>query len=157
MYERWQFTESTRPTISIGGLGRRPSSSSSSTCSSVTPSSPGTYPSPLTPRPNELSPPSPTPFVTTSTSAYALNRASVAYDIQGPIVMSSAKQEPNDIRFPQDLFYGLRSKAKRIETGSRFTEFHYYSIWRLLAFSLFCLLLGMFVPLDHLSNLAGGA
>ncbi|KAK3810780.1 MAG: PapD-like protein [Benniella sp.] len=156
VYVRWQFTESTRPTISIGGLGRRPSSSSSSTCSSVTPSSPGTYPSPLTPRPNDLSPPSPTPSVTTSISAFALNRASVAYDIQGPITVSSVKQELSDIRFTQDLFYGLRSKAKRIETGSRFTELRYYSVWRLLTFSLFCLLLGMFVPLERLSNLAGG-
>ncbi|KAF9147654.1 hypothetical protein BG015_010668 [Linnemannia schmuckeri] len=50
VFERWQYSESMRPTVvSIGGVGRRLSNSSTTSTSSVTSTSPGIYPTLFTP------------------------------------------------------------------------------------------------------------
>ncbi|KAF9538843.1 hypothetical protein EC957_006163 [Mortierella hygrophila] len=50
VFERWQYSESMRPTVvSIGGVGRRPSNSSTTSTSSAASTSPGIYPTLFTP------------------------------------------------------------------------------------------------------------
>ncbi|KAG0246923.1 phosphatidylinositol-binding protein scs2 [Mortierella sp. GBA43] len=141
VYERWQL-ESTRPTISIGGLGRRFSGGSTTTSSSTSPTSPGAL---YTPRPLDASP-TLTPTTSASTSPFASKRGSiVSSNIQNPSSIIKVKEEHvkagyQDTTNVERLSYGLESRLKALQ----------FSKSQLLVLSLLCLMLGLLAPLDRL-------
>ncbi|KAF9114966.1 hypothetical protein BGX27_009294 [Mortierella sp. AM989] len=165
VFERWQYSESTRPTISIGGLGRR-RSSASSTCSSIT-SSPGTYPTLFTPTtksfdqlPSPMSTAPTTPTTPTAFSAYSSKRNSLTSNFQGSIITSTIKEEPSGTGelIPSDSTHYLPSAlgftGKRIlRTASKFKFFRHYSKKQALLLSLVCLIFGMLMPYDRVFNI----
>ncbi|KAG0353609.1 hypothetical protein BGZ54_002176, partial [Gamsiella multidivaricata] len=170
VFERWQYFEATRPTISIGGLGRR-LSTSSSTCSSAT-SSPSTYPTLFT-KPLESSSSSspstpPSPASTTPTTAYSSKRSSVSSNYHRQVITSTIKEEPANMgagsgsgsgpsseptqHFLSELGF---SKKQVLGTVSRLRIFQHYSMKQALLWSLVCLLLGMLMPFDRMTDIMG--
>ncbi|KAF9938399.1 Motile sperm domain-containing protein 2 [Modicella reniformis] len=177
VYERRQFTESTRPTIStflaafgIGGgggvgLGRRLSSSSSSATL-------------FTPNPLEVLPLSPiSPTLTTTAVITSTSTTTTTTIVTTPMRSSFTKRgsvasintqssgiltpgikekfnEPRDVGSSQDLSQYLHHVLEYVEkwileAGDRLKESQYYSKRQLLIVSLLCLLLGMMMPFDH--------
>ncbi|KAF9209533.1 hypothetical protein BGZ49_003647 [Haplosporangium sp. Z 27] len=164
IFERWQYSETTRPTISMGGLGRR-RSSSSSTCSSVH-SSPGTYPTLFTPTSKNFdqlpSPMSTAPTTPTTPTVYSSKRNSFNNNFQGSIITSTIKEEPSGTGDPnpsesaQYLLSALGFSEKQVlSTTSKFKSFRQYNKKQVLLLSLICLIFGLMVSYDRVLRLLG--
>ncbi|KAF9347666.1 hypothetical protein BGX26_000861, partial [Mortierella sp. AD094] len=167
VFERWQYSESTRPTVSIGGLGRR-RSSASSTCSSVN-SSPGTYPTLFTPTtktfdqlPSPMTTAPTTPTTPTAFSSYSSKRNSLTSNFQGSIITSTIKEEPSGTgdsspsESAQYLLSALGFTEKQVlNATSKFKIFRHYNNKQLLLLSLLCLIFGMLMPYDRVLEFLG--
>ncbi|KAG9327091.1 hypothetical protein KVV02_008721 [Mortierella alpina] len=175
VFERWQYMEATRPTISIGGVGRR-LSSSSSTCSSAT-SSPGSYPTLFTSsrRSFEYYPQSPSLTATSTTSALSSKRNSVSSTASGSQFLVQQHHLPhNQLQDPAMMPSAITEEPSSLldhgssctDSGGRFlmlmglSEDHVVRIadhlrvmihpitkTHMLALSLVCLLIGLLIPL----------
>ncbi|KAF9915262.1 hypothetical protein BX616_006559 [Lobosporangium transversale] len=170
VFERWQYTESTRLNISMDGLGRRLSNSSSA-CSSAT-TSPGSYPIQFTDsRQSFDSLPSPvlTSPVGVNSKELSSKRNSTSLNLQRhpSIIMSTAEgpkktsmneimreTEPPSQNTFEFLMSSLLSTLKSPAKGDtnpllNFRFFYQRSKRQMLVFSFVCLLFGMLVPLGH--------
>ncbi|KAF9090079.1 hypothetical protein BGX23_006227 [Mortierella sp. AD031] len=93
VFERWQYSESMRPTVSMGGVGKRLSNSS------TTSTSPGVYPTLFTSK-NSMDyyfPSSPTTPTGSDSSAWSSKRnsfSSTSTVVQSPIITSTIVEEP---------------------------------------------------------------
>ncbi|KAF8934128.1 hypothetical protein BGZ58_005917 [Dissophora ornata] len=171
VFERWQYAESTRPTISIGGLGRR-LSSGSSTCSSAT-SSPGSYPTLFTSRSfdqyqnqQQYQAPS-SPVLTT---AYSSKRSSISSNFHSSIITSTIKEESSIANTNANTTVGSRfeptqylltvlgfSEEQVLRTMVKFKILQQYSKRQVLLLSLMvCLLLGMLMPVERVLEMVNG-
>ncbi|CAO3563250.1 unnamed protein product [Mortierella alpina] len=172
VFERWQFMEATRPTISIGGVGRR-LSSTSSTCSSAT-SSPGSYPSNPTlftssRRSFDYYPQSPS-LTATSNSALSSKRNSVSSTVSGSQFLVQQHHPPRHLPDPTMTMPSvIAEEPSSLDLGPSFAHsggrfwmllglseehgggimdlFRCITKTHMLVLSLLCLLVGLLVPL----------
>ncbi|KAG0002779.1 hypothetical protein BGZ80_000947 [Entomortierella chlamydospora] len=170
VFERWQHSEATRPTISIGGLGRR-RSSASSTCSSIN-TSPSTYPTLFTPTtktfdqlPSPMATAPTTPTSPTTFSSYTSKRNSLTSNFHGSIITSTIKEEPSGVgdsspsEPTQYLLSALGLTEKPVlSTTSKFKILRRRNRKQLLLLSLMCLIclvFGILLPYDRVLEFLG--